>query len=214
MKPLSKKFVERLRVVADRVGTRREAADIAGVSLDAVIRYLRGENQPTFTAISKLCQAAGVSMHWLATGEGSVEANDAFEPSASRGFPVTCFAESKDAGWYNPQNSRIQTTLDMPDPKAFAIVVHGQGLIPEGLHPGFLCVCSPMLKPAKGDIVHLRRTDGLCTIKLFVGEEKEWLILKGYTDPDAKGIQRAFEDRVKRNVITEIAPVVFVRRKV
>jgi transcriptional regulator with XRE-family HTH domain len=199
MKPLSKKFVERLRVVADRLGTRREAADIAGVTVDAIIRYLRGENQPSFTAISKLCEAAGVSMQWLATGEGGVEANDSFETSASRGFPVTGFAESKDVGWYNPQASRIQTTLDMPDPKAFAVVVHGQGLIPEGLHPGFLCVCSPMLKPAKGDIVHLRRTDGLCTMKLFVGEEKEWLILKAYTDADAKGGQRPFEDKVKHD---------------
>jgi transcriptional regulator with XRE-family HTH domain len=215
MHKLPKGFTERLRVVADRVGPRREAARIGGVSLDAIIRYLRGENQPTFTTMTHLCQAAGVSLSWLATGEGDPdESASPRDVSVSRGLPVMGFAESKDAGWFTPQPSRMQTTLDLPDTKAFAAVVHGQTLVPEGLHPGFLCVCSPMLRPVKDDIVHIRRSDGLCTLKLFVGEEKDWLILKGFMDPDAKGVQRPFEDRVKRGVVMEIAPVVFIRRKV
>jgi hypothetical protein len=108
----------------------------------------------------------------------------------------------------------MQMTLELSDPNAFATVVHGQNLIPEGLQPGFLCVCSPQLRPVKGDLVHLRRYDGLCSIRLFIGEESEWLVTKAYTDPDAKGLQRAFEDKVKRSTIKEIAPVVFVKRKV
>lgn len=207
-------FQDRLRVILDQIGTRREAAEIAGVSLDAVIRYLRGENQPSFAAISRLCEAANVSMHWLATGQGTYETNATTETSSVRGLPVTGFAESKEAGWYTPQQSTLQTTLDLPDPEAFATVVHGQGLIPEGLQPGFLCVCSPMLKPVSGDIVHLRRFDGLCALKLFVREEGEWIVLKSYTDKDEKGAQRAFEDRVKRSVITAISAVVFIKRKV
>jgi hypothetical protein len=47
-----------------------EAAEIAGVSLDAVVRYLRGENQPGFLIVGRLCEAASMSMHWLATGQG------------------------------------------------------------------------------------------------------------------------------------------------
>lgn len=215
MHKLPKGFTQRFRIVADRVGPRREAARIAGVSLDAIIRYLRGENQPTLTAMSHLCNAAGISLNWLATGEGDQEANaEKNDVYVSRGLPVSGFAESKDAGWYTPQPSRMQTTLELPDPRAFAAVVHGQTLVPEGLHPGFLCVCSPMLRPVKDDIVHIRRQDGLCTLKLFIGEERDWFVLRGFTDPDAKGVQRPYEDRVKRSVVTEIAPVVFVRRKV
>jgi hypothetical protein len=209
-------FHDRLRLVADALGTRREAAEIGGVSLDAIIRYLRGENQPGFLIISRMCEAAGYSMHWLATGKEPMQLRDLKSPPPplSRGVPVTGFAESKEEGWYNSQPSAVQTSLDMVDPAAFAAVVHGQGLIPEGIHPGFLCVCSPMLNPLQGDIVHLRRKDGLCALKLFLREEGEWLVLKAYTDKDAKGGQRPYEDRVKRSIITEISPVVFVRRRV
>lgn len=211
-------FQDRLRMIADALGTRREAAEIGGVSLDAVIRYLRGENQPGFLIISRMCEAAGYSMHWLATGKGPMTLSERQSTQGlaalSRGLPVTGFAESKEEGWYNSQPSSVQTSLDMVDPAAFAAVVHGQGLIPEGVHPGFLCVCSPMLNALQGDIIHLRRHDGLCALKLFVGEEGEWLVLKAYTDKDTKGVQRACEDRIKRSIITEIAPVVFVRRRV
>jgi DNA-binding phage protein len=206
-------FIDRLRIVIDRFGTRKTAAEIAGVSLDAIIRYLRGENQPSFMAISRLSESAGVSMHWLYNGEGPMEVHETLASTSVRGIPVNGFAESKDEGWYNPQHSSMQMTLDIPDPNAFATMVHGQNLIPEGLQPGFLCICSPMLKPVSGDIIHLKRNDGLCTLRIFSGEEKEWLVLKAYTDRDEKGIQRSFEDRVKRSIIAEIAPVVFVRRK-
>lgn len=211
--PVSREFVDRLRVVMDRLGTRRQAAEIGGISLDAVIRYLRGENQPGFIVISRLAEAAGTSMHWLATGQGEMENYAAVMNSSVRGIPVSGFAESKDAGWYVPQISSMQLTLDIPDPKAFATSVHSQNLIPEGIQPGFICICSPMLKPVSGDIVHLRRYDGLCSLRIFVAEEKDWMVLKSYTDRDGDNRQRAFEDRVKSSTISEIAPVVYVRRK-
>lgn len=211
---LSPEFVTRLRLVLDRLGTRRRSAEIAGVSLDAIIRYLRGENQPGFYVVSRLCEAANVSMHWLSNGQGPMESDTYHEASSARGIPVAGFAESKDSGWFTPQSSSMQMTLDIPDPNAFATTMHSQSLIPEGIQPGFMCICSPMLKPVSGDVVHLRRQDGLCTMRVFAGQEKDWLVLKAYTDKDEKGVQRVYEDRVKANIITEIAPVVFVRRKV
>lgn len=206
-------FTARLRLMMDRLGTRAQAAAIAGVTVDAVIRYLRGGNQPGFIAISKMAEAANVSMHWLFHGEGPMELDDMIRQSAARGIPVSGFAESKDDGWYMPQISSMQMTLDLPDPNAFATMVHGQSLIPEGVQPGFLCICSPMLKPVPGDIVHLRRQDNLCALRIFLAEEKDWLVLKAYTDRDEKGMQHPFEDRVKNSIMNEIAPVVFVRRK-
>lgn len=210
---LSPGYLDRLRIMLDRLGVRRKAAEIAGVSLDAVIRYLRGENQPSFSAISRLCMAAGISMHWLASGEGPMDIENMHRKAMPPGIPISGMSESKDAGWYNEQASSMHMTLELPDPNAFATMVHGQNLIPEGLQPGFLCICSPMSRPVSGDIIHLRRKDGLCALRIFMGEEKEWLVLKAYTDRDEKNSQRAFEDRVKSGTIAEIAPVVLVRRK-
>lgn len=153
-------------------------------------------------------------MHWLSTGEGQMDAQAIFEDSQIRSLPVSGMSESKDAGWYNVQPSTMRITLDLPDPSAFAIMVYDQNLIPEGLQPGFMCICSPMLKPLPGDIVYLRRNDGLFALRVFVAEEQQWLVLKSYTDRDEKGRQREFEDRVKRSLIDQVPPVVFVRRKV
>lgn len=210
---MSREFVERLRIVMNRLGTRRNAAEIGGVSLDAVIRYLRGENQPGFMVVSRLTEASGISMRWLASGLGEMEIDTKAANNSVRGIPVTGFAESEDTGWYAPQMSSMQLTLDIPDPNAFAITVQGQNLIPEGIQPGFICICSPMLKPVFGDVIHLRRHDGLCALRIFTGEEKDWLVLKSFTDRDDKNRQHVFEDRVKASTISEIAPVIYVRRK-
>ncbi len=212
----NEQFHDRLRIVADALGTRREAAEIGGVSLDAIIRYLRGENQPGFLIISRLCEAAGISMHWLATGRGDMHlaGNGTLDTALMRGLPVMGFSETKEPGWYSLQQSTLQTTLDLPDPEAFVTVVHGQGLVPEGLQPGFMCVCSPMLTPVPGDIVHLKRFDGLCALRLFIGEDSGWLVLKAYTDAEGRThAPRVYEDRVKRSTITTISPVVFIKRK-
>lgn len=209
----SQAYLLRLREVADRLGTRREAAEHAGVSLDAIIRYLRGENQPSFQAISRLCQAAGISAQWLASGEGPMEIDAVIPASSAHSLPLNGFAEKKTDGWYTPQAMTSHVSLEIADPNAFAVTVHGQGLMPEGLQPGFLCICSPMLRPVKGDIVHIKRQDGMEALKIFTDEDGSWLVLKSYTDQDAQGRQRAFEDRIKKGAVSQLAPVVFIRRK-
>lgn len=38
-------------------------------------RYIKGQNMPPFDVVARLCLEAGVSMEWLATGEGEMLAN-------------------------------------------------------------------------------------------------------------------------------------------
>ncbi len=65
----------RIADVADAVGTRKIAAEIMGVSVDALQRYIREENAPTFEALARLCLAANVRMEWVATGIGYMREN-------------------------------------------------------------------------------------------------------------------------------------------
>ncbi len=213
-------FFDRLPHVADSFPTRREAASAAGISTDQLTRYLRGENQPTFLAMKKMCDAAHVSLAWLATGDGSRDAlYDSNVPisiltvPSNRSLPVHQLAESGQIGWYDATTLAVSTTLELPDPQAFAVVAQGLSLVPEGIQPGFLCVCSPLLKPLPRDLVHLKRTDGRCTLMLYLKEDPDWLYLQAYLDPDKNGQQAVFHDQLKRSTIDSLAPVVIVKRR-
>ena len=63
-------FFERLKIIIDACGRRKDAAMAAGVSVDQIARYLRGENQPTIQAVTGLCNATGYSADWLISGRG------------------------------------------------------------------------------------------------------------------------------------------------
>lgn len=60
----------RIGVVAARLGVRKIAYKVAGVSSATLQRYIAGESAPAFDAMARLCVSAGVRMEWLATGEG------------------------------------------------------------------------------------------------------------------------------------------------
>jgi transcriptional regulator with XRE-family HTH domain len=213
-------FSNRLRHVADRFPTRRDAAQAAGISVDQLTRYLRGENQPSFQSMAKLCAAAHMSLVWLATGEGSRDAAsscsyeaNSLHASSSRALPVLNLSESGQIGWFDATELAVTTTLDIHDPKAFAVVAQGLSLAPEGIQSGFLCVCSPLLKPVTRDIIHIRRHDGRCTLMVYLREDAEWLYLQAYLDPDKQNQQTAFQDQLRKSTITDIAPVILVKRR-
>jgi transcriptional regulator with XRE-family HTH domain len=213
-------FSNRLRHIADHFPTRRDAALAAGISVDQLTRYLRGENQPSFQAMQKLCAASQMSLVWLATGEGAREATSSCaydrqqeQDHAARALPVLNLSESGQVGWFDATELAVTTTLDMHDPKAFAVVAQGLSLVPEGIQPGFLCVCSPLLKPAPRDLVHIRRHDGRCTLMMYLREDAEWLYLQAYLDPDKNGQHTIFHDQLRKSTLTDLATVVLVKRR-
>lgn len=90
-----------------------------GVSVDALARYIRGENMPSFDVAARLCRAAGRSMEWLATG---VEPEKPVEPPRSHGLrmenvtlAVQLLREAEDAagrrGNWSPAKQGEATTI-------------------------------------------------------------------------------------------------------
>ncbi len=69
----------RIRAAADALGTRENAAKLAGVSADMLQKYFREASTPAFDVAARLCLAAGMNVHWLATGK---------EPPAAQSQPV------------------------------------------------------------------------------------------------------------------------------
>ena len=75
----------RISAVADALGTRRNAANVAGVSVDSLQRYIRDDNMPPFDVAARLCMTAGVRMDWLATEQGPMLASEAAPFMSSQG---------------------------------------------------------------------------------------------------------------------------------
>ncbi|AVP97943.1 hypothetical protein C7S18_12350 [Ahniella affigens] len=61
----------RIGTAADLLGTRADAAKAIGVSASALQRYIKGDNEPPFTAIARLAALSGVSIAWLAGLDGT-----------------------------------------------------------------------------------------------------------------------------------------------
>src|SRR3990172_5937509 len=66
----------RIAEVAELFGTQKEAAAVAGVSLETLDRYKKSETGLKFDPIVRLTAAKGVSLDWLATGEGPMLQSD------------------------------------------------------------------------------------------------------------------------------------------
>lgn len=64
-------FGERVSIAIERVGGSTKMAEIADVSTSVLSKWRRGESDPSRSRLVKMARAAGVSVEWLATGEGS-----------------------------------------------------------------------------------------------------------------------------------------------
>lgn len=62
----------RISEIANLYKTRREASEAAGVTYDSLSRYIRENMRPTFEPLFKLAYKKGVSLEWIATGEGEM----------------------------------------------------------------------------------------------------------------------------------------------
>jgi phage repressor protein C with HTH and peptisase S24 domain len=75
---------ERIRWLLDLFDSRNASAEIAGVTPEHLASYIAGRAKPPFELIGRLARAKGVSLDWIATGEGE----RTLAPSAPEGFIV------------------------------------------------------------------------------------------------------------------------------
>ena len=131
------------------------------------------------------------------------------------GLAVVGLAECGLKGWYQEGVLDVLTARpgDLHDPEAFAVMAVGGSMRPAGIFPGFLCLCSPQERIDPGDAIYIQRRDGTASIKLYRGGDADWIELAGYRPPDEAGAQAAYTERLLRNQVVTIAPVVYVKRK-
>ena len=71
----------RLSALLDLFDSRQKASLISGRSTDQLAKYMAGNAEPPLLPLARLCQEKGVSLDWLATGEGGMYATQVPEPS-------------------------------------------------------------------------------------------------------------------------------------
>ena len=71
----------RIREVQKQIGTVENAAKIAGVDSETLNRWMKGGTKASFVGVSRLAQAAGKSLDWVATGRaGPCESAGSVDP--------------------------------------------------------------------------------------------------------------------------------------
>lgn len=66
----------RIEAVSALLGTRINAAQVAGISTDQLSRYINGDGEVSLTPIAKMCDAAGVRIDWVWSATEPMMAKD------------------------------------------------------------------------------------------------------------------------------------------
>ncbi|MDN3578674.1 helix-turn-helix transcriptional regulator [Chitinimonas viridis] len=69
---LCENFADRVEFIVARAGGPAEFARRLGISAPALMRWRKGEAEPTLSNLVKLAEASGVHVEWLATGQGPI----------------------------------------------------------------------------------------------------------------------------------------------
>ncbi len=146
-------------------------------------------------------------------------AEKSIDPERDFIVPVINLAESGIKGWKVRSSSTAMYVAAPPDiAKAggFAVVAAGESLAPAGIPPGCLLFCSPKQTPIPGDIVYIEKKNGHVTINRYVGEvgQNFALVLEGWLPRrDHSTPPQSFSLEVKTSTIQQIAPVIYVKRR-
>jgi transcriptional regulator with XRE-family HTH domain len=76
-------FGERMRHLLDLYDSRPDAAEVAGVTPEHLASYMSGKAKPPFALVARLAKDRGVSLEWMATGEGRPALGEAVEGYAA-----------------------------------------------------------------------------------------------------------------------------------
>lgn len=142
-------------------------AVMTGISKSAIDKYAQGQSDPSRSALLLLARAAGVSVLWLASGEGSMEvtpSSDAQQPPQRLALDKWLFSRVIDgirrvykrAGGQLPTVNEVELALDMHN--RIAALAEGQ----EARHGALLMALDQLERDlhSSTDTAHNGETNG------------------------------------------------------
>jgi hypothetical protein len=101
-----KNLANRLREVAEAVGTQAEAARLAGVSLTQMQNYLAARSEPRTETLARLAVSSGFSLEWLISGSGPKRSSEASDGGTTVGDLFLAIAGSPTASKAHPGGTK------------------------------------------------------------------------------------------------------------
>ena len=205
---------DRLRKLRKSHGLNQEKmAELMGITRRSYGLYEKGTRTPTAERLSLIAEKLPVSLDWLVMEDGKSSAHMIKDDTF---MPVRLLAECGIKGW---QEEKGESTLkvgrpnDLTNDNAFAVMATGPSLVPEGIRPGYVCLCDPETTPKSGDIVYIREKSGRCALKIFRLKDDNWVHVEGYLPPDEVGEQLIYCEKRKLDLIKILATVIYVKRR-
>lgn len=206
---------DRLRKLRRGQGLNQaDMAKILKISRRSYGLYELNKCSPNATRLNSLAQHFNVSSDWLVTGTGDEESVSIYTNDPH--LKVVGLAECGLNGWYQetkPMGLKVMRPHDLMDDTAFAVVATGTSLIPEGIKPGFICICSPDNAPENSDIVYILEKDGKAALKIFRSLIDGWLTVEGFLPPDETGNQQIYTEKRNMQLVETLATVAYIKRK-
>ncbi len=168
-------FSVRIRKLATLIGGPKRLSERSGLSRAVIGKYLSGKSDPSRERLVKLAEAAGISIRWLATGEGEMSGSDdsyVFMPRSEIKKDQLSVVSDQIVDHVAFRAERVRESLRV-DPSGLALIeARGDAMAPT-IHGGDLLLIEVSGKPVDPDWVQapdgvyaLVRPDGLAVKRL------------------------------------------------
>lgn len=196
-------------------------ADVVGVPRHRVKAWEKGQ-RPSADDLQRIALSLDLSPEWILFGTGEAPRREGNSPSAGsvvhaalRPVPMLGLASCGVNGWNQKMPIAVSASPLMQGDRMVAVIAAGESMVPAGIASGQVCYCDPDQQVLEGDAVYVERVDGYANIKLYLGEGERagWIRLKGWLDPDKHQRRKEFFIDLPRDQIAQIAPIIYVRRR-
>lgn len=169
-------FAERLRAVCKDVGSIQKMAEMASFPRRTLDNYLAGRSEPSVSGLVQLVAAAGVSLEWLAIGEGEMRPGypggngdfvlvPLYNQRAAAGHGAAA-ADEQPAGFFSLRRDWVRATLG-GEPSRLAIVpASGDSMEPLICEGDLLLVDLSVTTPAGTGVYVMERGGDLLVKKV------------------------------------------------
>lgn len=234
---------QRVRLISEKfAGSQANLGRELGLHERTFQNYLKEDRQDNLWPwLGKICEIyPQIRREWLWWGEGEMLKSDppAKETAPTTPEPVQAeqpkfvspYLDSEPAyaplrgfascgldGWSGTMAFTMAVPMPNPRPDMFAVTASGDSMIPEGIGNGHICFCDPNATPIPGESVYVELSSNKAALKAFLGWDvvagERFIVLKGWHDRTPGEPQKSFMIRELACLVTMLAPVVYVQRR-